>query len=64
MVEFPGSGVTGEIAPVLVGLVDRGIVRLLDLLVLRKRSDGSAGSLRALENDMDAGAEVIEPCGE
>ena len=36
VVEFPGSRFKGEIAPVLVDLVDRGLVRILDLLMLKK----------------------------
>lgn len=41
VVEFPGSNFNGEIAPALRDLVDRGIVRVLDLLVLKKEQDGS-----------------------
>ena len=41
VVEFPGSKFNGEIAPALRDLVDRGIVRVLDLLVLKKEQDGS-----------------------
>jgi hypothetical protein len=29
VVEFPGSRMTGEGLPLLVGLVDRGIIRIL-----------------------------------
>lgn len=62
VVEFPGSKFKGEIAPALADLVDRGIVRVLDLLLIRKGDDGSLdfyelsdldeseiGSLRAYE---------------
>jgi hypothetical protein len=41
VVEFPGSKFNGEIAPALRDLVDRGLVRVLDLLVLKKDQDGS-----------------------
>jgi Family of unknown function (DUF6325) len=41
VVEFPGSRFNGEIAPALADLVDRGLVRVLDLLVLKKEADGS-----------------------
>lgn len=41
VVEFPGNKFNGEIAPHLVDLVDRGIIRVLDLLVLTKDADGS-----------------------
>ena len=62
VVEFPGSRFKGEIAPALNDLVSRGIVRVLDLLLIRKQEDGSLdffelsdldeseiGSLRAYE---------------
>lgn len=51
VVEFPGSRFKGEIAPALADLVDRGIVRILDLLIMRKDADGS---LEAFElSDLD-----------
>jgi Family of unknown function (DUF6325) len=39
VVEFPGSRFSGEIAPALRDLVERGLVRVLDLLILRKDTD-------------------------
>ncbi|EKT77971.1 hypothetical protein WSS_A35022 [Rhodococcus opacus M213] len=51
VVEFPGSKFNGEIAPALGDLVERGIVRVLDLLLLKKDMDGS---LEAYElSDLD-----------
>ena len=41
VVEFPGSKFNGAIAPALAELVDRGTIRILDLLVLKKDADGS-----------------------
>ncbi|MBN0044530.1 DUF1269 domain-containing protein [Streptomyces actuosus] len=41
VVEFPGNRMTGEGLPLLVDLVDRGIIRLLDLVFVRKDEDGS-----------------------
>ena len=41
VVEFPGSRFNGEIAPALRDLVERGLVRVLDLLVLKKDADGT-----------------------
>ncbi len=62
VVEFPGSKFNGEIAPALDDLVERGIIRVLDIVVLQKDDKGSieaielsdldeseAGSLRAYE---------------
>jgi hypothetical protein len=51
VVEFPGSKFNGEIAPKIQELVDRGIIRVLDLLFIRKADDGS---LEAFEiEDLD-----------
>lgn len=41
VVEFPGDNLTGEGLSLLVDLVDRGIIRILDLVVVRKGADGS-----------------------
>src|SRR5205814_4207693 len=41
VIEFPGGRMSGEGLPLLVDLADRGIVRVLDLVFVRKMSDGS-----------------------
>ena len=41
VVEFPGSQFNGEILPELLALVRHGVVRILDLAVIRKNEDGS-----------------------
>ena len=41
VVEFPGSKFNGEMAPALRDLVERNLIRVLDLLVLKKDGDGS-----------------------
>jgi uncharacterized protein DUF6325 len=51
VVEFPGSRFNGEIAPALAELVERDLVRVLDLVVLKKDADGA---LEAFElSDLD-----------
>jgi hypothetical protein len=53
VVESPGSKMTGEIAPILKGMWTEGLIRVLDLLVLKK-DDG--GTLEAFEmSDLDEG---------
>jgi len=53
VVEFPGSRFKGEIAPALQDLVERELVRVLDLLVLKKDEDGA---LEAFElSDLEHG---------
>lgn len=41
LLEFPGDRLTGASADALMDLVERGIVRVYDLLVIRKDDDGS-----------------------
>jgi hypothetical protein len=45
LVEWPGRQPTGEVAPYLLDLVDRGLVRILDLVFLSKAEDGSVAKL-------------------
>ncbi|MEU8841072.1 DUF6325 family protein [Streptomyces roseus] len=41
VIEFPGNRMTGQGLPMLVDLVDRGIIRIFDLVFVRKDLDGS-----------------------
>jgi Family of unknown function (DUF6325) len=45
VVEWPGRQPTGEAAPLLVDLVDRGLIRILDLVFIAKAEDGSVARL-------------------
>jgi hypothetical protein len=53
VVEFPGSRMTGEGLPLLVDLVDRGIIRLLDLLFVKKELDGTTRGIAIADLDED-----------
>ena len=53
VVAFPGSRMTGEGLPLLVDLVDRGIIRILDLLFIRKDLDGTVSGLAIADLDSD-----------
>jgi hypothetical protein len=53
VVEFPGSGMTGEGFPLLVDLVERGIIRILDLVFVTKRDDGSVAGVAIADLDHD-----------
>jgi uncharacterized membrane protein len=41
VIEWPGRQPTGEVAPHVVDLVERGLIRILDLAVIAKDEDGS-----------------------
>lgn len=56
LVEWPGRQPNGEVAPQLVDLVDRGLIRILDLVFISKDEDGSVTALEI----SDLGDEVAE----
>jgi uncharacterized protein DUF6325 len=62
IVEFPGNKMTGEGLPVLVDLVDRGVIRILDLLFVTRDTDGSieAVELRDLDGDGELDLTIFE----
>jgi hypothetical protein len=53
VVEFPGSKMTGEGLPLLVDLVDRGIIRILDLVFVKRELDGSIKAINIADFDGD-----------
>jgi hypothetical protein len=53
VVEFPGNRMTGEGFPLLVDLVERGLIRILDLVFVRKESDGSVSAIQIADLDGD-----------
>ena len=53
VVEFPGSKMTGEAFPLLVDLVDRGLIRIIDLAFISKAQDGSVVGLDVSDIDGD-----------
>jgi Family of unknown function (DUF6325) len=62
IVEFPGNKMTGEGLPILVDLVDRGLISILDLLFVTRDDDGTlrAVELRDLDSDGDLDLTVFE----
>src|SRR5262245_53619118 len=53
VVEFPGNRMTGEGFPILLDLVDRGLIRILDLVFVRKDTDGTMSVLELSDLDRD-----------
>ena len=47
VIEFPDGQPKGEAAPLLVDLVDRGIIRILDLMVIVKNDDGTVSGSKS-----------------
>jgi Family of unknown function (DUF6325) len=49
VVAFPTDRMNGEAFPLLVDLVDRGIIRILDLAFIRKDEDGTVTTLTQVD---------------
>ena len=58
IVQFPGNKMTGEGFPILVDLVDRGVIRILDLVFVTRGDDGSTAVLELNDLDRDDNVEV------
>jgi hypothetical protein len=57
LVEWPGRQPNGEIAPYLIDLVDRGLIRIIDLAFITKGEDGTVAALE-LSDLGDGGADL------
>jgi hypothetical protein len=56
--EFPGNKMTGEGLEILVDLVDRGLVRILDLVFATREEDGSLHTVAMHDLDADGTIDV------
>jgi hypothetical protein len=59
VIEFPGSRFNGQIAPALTDLVERDVIRVLDLLVLKKDADGSVEAFEISDLDHSETGELL-----
>ena len=59
IVEWPGRQPSGEAAPHLIDLVDRGLIRIIDLAFIAKDEDGNVARLEIadLGDEIEAFAE-------
>jgi dihydroorotase-like cyclic amidohydrolase len=60
VLEWPGRQPTGQAAPLIVDLADRGIIRILDVAFMRKGQDGSVEAIEISDLDGDGGFDVFE----
>jgi uncharacterized membrane protein len=58
--EFPGNRFKGEILPDLFELVDKGIIRIIDLVIITKDQDGQV-AVRELRELDPAHIEIFSP---
>jgi hypothetical protein len=60
VVEFPEGTRIGEGLPLLLDLVDRGLIRILDLVFVRREGDGSLTGVEILDLDGDGVPDLLE----
>ena len=60
MIGFPQSQFTGEITPALIDLVEKGTIRVIDLIFMSKDQDGSIAGFELSSVD-DATRRAFEP---
>ena len=53
VLEWPGKQPSGEAAPLIVDLADKGIIRILDVAFMVKREDGTVDSIELSDLDGD-----------
>ena len=54
VIEYPaGAPMTGEAVPIFLDLVDRGIIRVLDVLFVKQNEDGTVSGFEAGDVDSD-----------
>lgn len=58
VVEFPGNKMTGQGLPILVDLVDRGVIRILDLVFVGRDTDGSVHVMELTDLDGDGALDL------
>jgi hypothetical protein len=54
VLEWPGRQPRGEVAPLIIDLVDRGIIRVLDVAFMAKREDGTIRTIELGELNGDS----------
>jgi len=54
----PGAPMTGEAVPIMLDLVDRGIVRVLDALFVTKEEDGTFSGIDLANLDDDSAGDL------
>jgi hypothetical protein len=59
VIGFPADApMTGESVPILLGLVDQGIIRVLDVLFVRKDADGTFSGFDLADLDQDTAGDL------
>ena len=60
VLEWPGRQPKGDAVPLIIDLVERGIIRLLDIALMVKGDDGSVAAVDLGDLDEDSGFGVFD----
>lgn len=64
VIGYPADApMTGDAVPIFLDLVDRGIIRVLDALVVRKDADGTYSGFDVADLDADSAGDLTEFSG-
>ena len=65
IIGFPGNKFSGEIAPAILEQVEKGIIRVIDILFVMKDAEGNVATLAIEDLDADGAAfaelDIVEP---
>ena len=59
LIEFPDGQPKGQAAPLLLDLVDRGLIRILDLMFISKDADGTTTAVEIADIDGDGAPDFM-----
>jgi len=59
IVEFPGNKMTGDGLQALVDLTDRGLIRILDLVFVKRELDGTIEAIEITDLDHDGELDLV-----
>ena len=59
IVEFPGNKMTGDGLQELVDLTDRGLIRILDLVFVKRELDGNVEAIEITDLDHDGELDLV-----
>ena len=59
LIEFPDGQPKGQAAPLLIDLVERGVIRILDLMFLSKDADGNTTAMEITDIDGDGAPDFM-----
>src|SRR4051794_2428857 len=59
IIEFPDGRPKGQAAPLLLDLVERGLIRILDLMFISKDEDGTTSVIEITDIDGDGAPDLL-----